>query len=100
MSAPATAWEALDRLRAAGLTITAEGDALRLKPSHFVTPELVEIARQHKRTLLKALAPFPEMWETDSPHLMPPGVCLDCGGPALRDGRHRCAACAANGANA
>jgi hypothetical protein len=27
--------------------------------------------------------------------LVPFGVCLDCGGPAPRDGRHWCAACEA-----
>jgi hypothetical protein len=95
MTAPETAWEALDLLRAAGLTVTAEGDAVRLKPSHRVTPELVAVARQHKRTLLKALAPVPSSWETDRSDLTAPGTCLDCGGPAPRDGMHWCAGCRA-----
>jgi hypothetical protein len=90
---PATAWEALERLRAAGLTVTAEGDTLRLKPSSLVTPDLLEVARQHKRTLLKTLAPVPSSWETDRDDLIAPGTCLDCGGPAPRDGMHRCATC-------
>jgi hypothetical protein len=82
-------------LRAAGLIVTAEGETLWLKPSRLVTPGLVDVARQHKRTLLKALAPIPGQWESAHADLIPPAICLDCGGPAPRDGMHWCAACRA-----
>jgi hypothetical protein len=97
VSSPATAWEALAVLRAAGLTVTARGQTLWLKPSRLATPELVELARQHKRTLLKALVPIPEQWESAHADPIPPGVCADCGGPAPRDGRHWCADCQRTG---
>jgi hypothetical protein len=93
MSAPATAWEALAVLRGAGLTVTVEGETLWLKPSTLATNDLVEVARQHKRTLLKTLAPVPSSWETDRSDLTVPGTCLDCGRPAPRDGMHQCAEC-------
>jgi hypothetical protein len=83
----------LAALRAAGLTVTARDGTLWLKPARLATPELVEVARRHKRTLLKVLAPVPEAWETDRPGLIPPGTCSDCGGPAPRDGMHWCSAC-------
>jgi hypothetical protein len=91
MSANVTAWEALAVLSAAGVTVTADGGDLLVKPASRLTPDLVALARVHKPDLLALLAPG--AWATAYPNLIPPGICHDCGGPASRDGMHWCGAC-------
>ena len=59
MNAPAI----LDRLRAAGVRVRrdpAKPDGLRLGPADRLTPDLLELARQHKAELLAALHATPE----------------------------------------
>jgi hypothetical protein len=90
-----TAADALATLRTAGLAVSADDRGLILQPKERLTPELVALARAHKPELLVLLAP--NAWTTAYAGLVPPGVCLDCGGPAPRDGRHWCAACERQG---
>jgi hypothetical protein len=85
--------DALGRLRDAGLLVRPDGGDLVIWPASRLTPELVALARAHKPDLLALLAP--DAWATAYPGLTPPGGCLDCGGPAQRDGRHWCPACEA-----
>jgi hypothetical protein len=82
---------ALDRLHGAGLTITVDGGDLLVEPAALLTPDLVALARAHKPELLVLLAPG--AWATAYSGLIAPGVCLDCGGRAPRDGMHRCFEC-------
>jgi hypothetical protein len=86
-----TAAAVLTRLREAGLTVTADADDLVVRPASRLTPELVSLARAYKPELLVLLAP--DSWTTACCALIPPGVCHDCGGPAPRDGMHRCRSC-------
>jgi hypothetical protein len=46
----------LDRARAAGLTLEAAGDKLRVSPGDRLTPELADALRAHKAEVLAALA--------------------------------------------
>lgn len=82
---------ALDDLLNAGLTVTSDSGQLILKPASRLTPDLVALAREHKPGILALLAQ-PE-WVSALPGLIRPGLCLDCGGPAPRDGLHWCADC-------
>lgn len=88
-----TATDVLARLRALGISVAADGDDLVLRPSSKLTPEMLALVRAHKPALLALL--MPTGWSTAYPGLIPPGVCLDCGGSAPRDGMHWCAPCRA-----
>lgn len=46
----------LDTLRAAGLTVIADGDRLVVTPASAITPELRQIIRDNKPVILDALA--------------------------------------------
>lgn len=48
--------EILQDLTARGVTLQADGDALRFTPRHALTPELLERLREHKAEILRLLA--------------------------------------------
>jgi hypothetical protein len=56
MNAHADAAAILDRLAKAGITVTANGDKLRLAPKRALTEDILALVRQHKPELLRALA--------------------------------------------
>jgi hypothetical protein len=58
-----TVVEVLEQMRNAGVRLAARDDRLRLIPKSRVTPEIVELARQHKPELLSHLKDH-EMAET------------------------------------
>lgn len=49
--------ELLTRLRSAGLSLSIDGDALRVRPREALTDEIREEIRQHKTELIEALTP-------------------------------------------
>src|SRR5258708_6187674 len=51
--------EVLATLTDAGLTVTVEGEALRVGPASRLTPRLRELIREHKPILLAILKPAP-----------------------------------------
>jgi hypothetical protein len=56
MNAHADAAAILDRLAKAGITVTANGDKLRLAPKRALTEDILALVRQHKPELLRVLA--------------------------------------------
>ena len=50
-----TAPEVLERIRAAGVTLTARDGSLIAKPRAAVTPEVLELLKAHKADLLAAI---------------------------------------------
>jgi hypothetical protein len=67
-----TAPELLADLRARGIRVRVVGDRLRLAPLEVLTPELLEVVRQHKPELLRLLAGRHEV--------STPAACSWCGG--------------------
>jgi hypothetical protein len=57
-----TAPELLADLRARGIRVRVVGDRFRLAPLGVLTPELLEVVRQHKPELLRLLTDRPEVW--------------------------------------
>ena len=95
-------------LDAAGATVALDGDRLRLRaPRGVLTDALRVRVEAHRAGIVAALTmPAERMivhegfpagsWPA---HLIPPGVCLDCGGPCPADGMHWCGGCRATIAN-
>lgn len=70
-----TAAELLANLRARGVTLTADGEQLRLRPASALDADTLELAKQHKAELLTLLTPpgcskplaEPAKWQEHSP---------------------------------
>lgn len=105
--------EVLAELTRRGIEIAVDGDRLRFRPQHAVTPDLRAALIEHKADLIRLLGPDDEVaWRIDAmrpqvprtgaiPVLIarpeaktaPRGMCVSCGDPLVEGCRSRCAPC-------
>lgn len=72
-----TASVLLDTITAAGLTVTADGDTLVVRPRNRITPELRALIRVRKAELLALLPPPSPVLDATNTPVAP---CPRCGG--------------------